>query len=133
MDNKVDVKIDSLHQLQEFFYSGDIKFIYFLSILMALDIITGLAKAYKNNNLWSRKSVNGSAKKLLIFCVVIMANIIDNIMNLQNALLTATMLYYIAHECLSIVENCAEMDILVPQQIRDKLKVMNEDNNNKGK
>lgn len=132
MDNKVDVKIDSFHQLQEFFYSGDIKFIYFLSILMTLDIITGLAKAYKNNNLWSRKSVNGSAKKLLIFCVVIMANIIDNIMNLQNALLTATMLYYITHECLSIVENCAEMDILVPQQIRDKLKVMNEDNE-KGK
>ena len=130
MDNKVDIKIESMHKFQEFFYSGDEKFLYFLMILMIVDIVTGFAKAIKNENLWSKKSLRGTAKKMLIFCIIILANIIDMILNLNSALLTMTVLYYIAHEGLSIVENCAEMGILVPEEIRNKLKVMNDENNN---
>lgn len=127
MDNKVEVQIQSLQTLQEFFYSGDMKFLYFLMILMIVDIVTGFAKALKNQNLWSKKSLRGTAKKMLIFCIIILANIIDMILNLSGALLTMTVLYYIAHEGLSIVENCAEMDVLVPEQIKEKLKVIDQD------
>lgn len=130
MDNKVEVQIQSLQTLQEFFYSGDMKFLYFLMILMVVDIVTGFAKAIKNQNLWSKKSLRGTAKKMLIFCIIILANIIDMILNLNGALLTMTVLYYIAHEGLSIVENCAEMDVLVPEQIKEKLKVMDQDDKN---
>lgn len=128
MDNKVEVQIESLKTFQEFFYSGDMKFLYFLMILMCVDIVTGFAKAIKNQNLWSKKSLRGTAKKILIFCIIILANIIDMILNLNGALLTMTVLYYIAHEGLSIVENCAEMDVLVPEQIKEKLKVIDQDN-----
>lgn len=127
MNNKVEVQIESMKTFQEFFYSGDMKFLYFLMILMCVDIITGFAKAIKNENLWSKKSLRGTAKKMLVFCIIILANIIDMILNLNGALLTMTVLYYIAHEGLSIVENCAEMGILVPEEIRNKLKVMNEE------
>ena len=130
MDNKIELQIESMHKFQEFFYSGDEKFLYFLMILMIVDIVTGFAKAIKNENLWSKKSLRGTAKKMLIFCIIILANIIDMILNLNSALLTMTVLYYIAHEGLSIVENCAEMGILVPEEIRNKLKVMNDENNN---
>lgn len=131
MNNKVEVQIQSLQTMQEFFYSGDMKFLYFLMVLMVVDIATGLAKAVKNNNLWSRKSVKGVAKKMLIFSIIILSNVIDLILNLNGALLTLTVLYYIANEGLSIVENCAEMGVLVPEQIKDKLKVMNDDTNKK--
>lgn len=131
MDNKVEVKIESLKTFQEFFYSGDMKFLYFLMILMLVDIVTGFAKAIKNENLWSKKSLKGTAKKMLIFCIIILSNVIDMILNLNGALLTMTVLYYIAHEGLSIVENCAEMDVLVPEQIKEKLKVISDDKNDK--
>lgn len=127
MGNKVDIQIESMHKFQEFFYSGDIKFLYFLMILMIVDIVTGFAKAIKNENLWSKKSLKGTAKKMLIFCIIILANVIDMILNLNGGLITMTVLYYIAHEGLSIVENCAEMDVLVPEQIKEKLKVMDQD------
>lgn len=127
MDNKVEVQIESMKTFQEFFYSGDMNFLYFLMILMLVDIVTGFAKALKNQNLWSKKSLKGTAKKMLIFCIIILANIIDMILNLNGALLTMTVLYYIAHEGLSIVENCAEMGLLVPEQIKEKLKVMDQD------
>lgn len=131
MNNKVEVKVETFQTLQEYFYSADVKFLYFLMILMIVDIVTGFAKAIKNENLWSKKSLRGTAKKMLIFCIIILANVIDMILNLNSALVTMTVLYYIAHEGLSIVENCAEMGILVPEEIRNKLKVMNDENNNK--
>ena len=131
MDNKVEVKVDTFQMFQEYFYSADVKFIYFLMILMLVDIVTGFAKAFKNKDLWSKKSLKGTAKKMLIFCIIILANVVDMILNLNGALVTMTVLYYIAHEGLSIVENCAEMDVLVPEQIKDKLKVISDENNNK--
>ena len=131
MDNKVEVKVETFQILKEYFYSADVKFIYFLMILMVVDIVTGFAKAVKNKDLWSKKSLKGTAKKMLIFCIIILANVVDMILNLNGALVTMTVLYYIAHEGLSIVENCAEMDVLVPEQIKDKLKVISEENNNK--
>ena len=131
MDNKVEVKVETFQILQEYFYSADVKFIYFLMILMIVDIVTGFAKAFKNKDLWSKKSLIGTAKKMLIFCIIILANVIDMILNLNGALVTMTVLYYIAHEGLSIVENCAEIGILVPEEIKNKLKVMNDENNNK--
>ena len=131
MDNKVEVQIETFQILQEYFYSADIKFLYFLMILMIVDIVTGFAKAIKNENLWSKRSFRGIAKKTLIFSIIILANIIDMILNLNSALITLTVLYYIANEGVSIVENCAEMGILVPEEIKNKLKVMNEENNNK--
>lgn len=131
MDNKVEVQIETFQILQEYFYSADIKFLYFLMILMIVDIVTGFAKAIKNENLWSKRSFRGIAKKTLIFSIIILANIIDMILNLNGALITLTVLYYIANEGVSIVENCAEMGILVPEEIKNKLKVMNEENKNK--
>lgn len=127
-DNQVSVQITDLDTFQSFLYNGDMKFLYFLMILMMIDVVTGLAKAVKNGNLWSRKSMYGIGRKMLIFCIIIVANILDQILNLQNGLLMITVIFYIANEMLSIVENCAEMNVLVPEQIREKLKVMKEDN-----
>ena len=33
---------------------GEVKFLHLLGLLMAIDIITGVFKAIKNGNLWSR-------------------------------------------------------------------------------
>lgn len=107
-----------------FIYAGDIKLLYFLMVLMLIDIITGLSKAFKNKNLWSRKSMYGFGRKILIFCIIILANIIDQILNLNNGLLMVTIFFYIANEGLSIVENCAEMGVLIPEEIGEKLKVI---------
>ncbi|WLY86758.1 holin [Staphylococcus phage 351Saur083PP] len=125
--NEVKLRLTDSEAFHMFIYAGDLKLLYFLFVLMIVDIITGFAKAIKNNNLWSKKSMKGFAKKLLIFCIIILANIIDQILQLKGGLLMITIFYYIANEGLSIVENCAEMDVLVPEQIKDKLSVIKND------
>ncbi|QHW38374.1 phage holin family protein [Staphylococcus ursi] len=96
-------------------------------ILMGLDILTGVAKALKNKNLWSHASFFGYARKLLIFCIVILANMIDQIIGTNGGIVMVTLFFYIANEGLSIVENCAEMGVLIPKQIAEKLAIIGND------
>ena len=103
---------------------GGVKFLHLLLLLMGLDIITGIFKALKNGNLWSRKSLFGYARKILVLIVIIVANIIDQVLSLGGTLTFATVLFYIANEALSITENMAELEVLVPQNLAEKLKVI---------
>ena len=103
---------------------GGVKFLHLLLLLMGLDIITGIFKALKNGNLWSRKSLFGYSRKILVLIVIIVANIIDQVLSLGGTLTFATVLFYIANEALSITENMAELEVLVPQNLAEKLKVI---------
>lgn len=103
---------------------GGVKFLHLLLLLMGLDIVTGIFKALKNGNLWSRKSLFGYARKILVLIVIIVANIIDQVLSLGGTLTFATVLFYIANEALSITENMAELEVLVPQNLAEKLKVI---------
>lgn len=126
MENKGELHVEYTHTdlFHTFIYGGDLTLLYFLMVLMVIDIITGLAKAFKNKDLWSRKSMYGFGRKILIFCIIILANIIDQILKLNNGLVMVTIFFYIANEGLSIVENCAEMGVLIPNEIGEKLKVI---------
>lgn len=122
--NEVQVKIEDMETFQNFIYSGDMYLLYAVLIFMAIDVITGWAKALKNGNLWSKKSVYGAGRKVMVLFVVIISNIIDNILNLNGTLVVIIMFYYIATEGLSILENLAEMNVPFPEQIKDKLEVL---------
>lgn len=101
---------------------GDVKFLHLLLLLMALDILTGVFKAWKNQNLWSRKSLFGYSRKVLVLVVIIMANVIDQILGMNGAITYATVIFYISNEGLSIIENLAELGVLVPTSLAEKLK-----------
>lgn len=123
-DNEVQVKIEDMEAFQNFIYSGDMYLLYAVLIFMAIDVLTGWGKAFKNGNLWSKKSVYGAGRKVMVLFVVIIANIMDNILDLNGALVLIIMFYYIATEGLSILENLAEMNVPFPEQIKDKLEVL---------
>lgn len=111
-------------EVVRFYLFGDVKFLHLLLLLMGLDIVTGVVKALRNQNLWSRKSLFGYARKLLILVVIILANVIDQILGMNGAITYATVLFYIANEGLSILENMAELGVLVPTDLAEKLKVI---------
>ncbi|GLO64763.1 phage holin family protein [Oceanobacillus kimchii] len=110
--------LDSAHM----YLFGGVKFLHLLLLLMALDIITGLFKAWKNQNLWSRKSLFGYSRKVLVLVVIVLANVVDQILGLDGAVAYATVLFYIMNEGISIIENLAEVDVLVPPILAEKLK-----------
>src|SRR5690625_2302737 len=105
---------------------GEVRVLDLLVLLMALDILTGIFKAIKNENLWSRKSLFGYARKIMILVVIILANVVDQILGLNGAVTYATVLFYIANEGLSILENLAHTGVVVPANIAKKLKAIDE-------
>lgn len=113
---------------ETFIYAGDMGLLYALILLMILDIITGIAKSIKNKTLWTSKSLFGYSRKIMIFCIIILANTIDQILNLNSGLLMVTIFFYIANEGLSIIENCAEMDVLIPDEISERLALIKNKN-----
>lgn len=119
------VDVEHLEVVRMYLF-GPVRFLDFLLVLMAFDVITGIFKAIKNGNLWSRKSLFGYARKILIFGVIIVANIIDQVLGLNGAITYATVIFYIANEVLSITENLAQIGVLVPKEISERLKVMQE-------
>lgn len=105
-----------------FFLFGNVKFLHLLLLLMALDIFTGVFKAIRNQNLWSRKSLFGYARKVLVLVIIILANVVDQILDLNGAVAYVTVLFYIGNEGLSILENMAHLGVPVPKGIAEKLK-----------
>lgn len=122
--NEVQVQIQDKQAFQDFVYGGDMNLLYAVLIFMAIDILTGWAKALKNGNLWSTKSVMGAGRKSLVLFVIILTNILDHILSLNGVLVVGVMWYYIATEGLSILENLAEMNVPFPEVIKDKLEVI---------
>ena len=113
---------------KEFIYSGEIKLIYALAILMVIDMITGILKSLINGNLWSRKSTYGFGRKMLVFLIIIVANILDTLFSLNGVLIYGSVIFYIYIECLSIIENYALMGGKVPEQLLNTLELLKEKN-----
>ena len=119
------LKVFQHEDFRTFIYSGDFNLITILCILMIIDIITGLAKAVKNKNLWSRKSLLGFARKILVFLIITVANLLDLLMNMNGTVVLATVTFYILNEVLSITENSAQIGIPLPDKLMEVIEVMN--------
>ncbi|MEC0677899.1 holin family protein [Bacillus inaquosorum] len=114
--------------LARIYLFGGVKYLDLLLVLSIIDVITGVIKAWKFKKLRSRSAWFGYVRKMISFLVVIVANIIDTILNLNGVLTFGSVLFYIANEGLSITENLAQIGVKIPAAITDRLHVIEEEN-----
>ena len=96
----------------------------FLALLafMALDYISGVLVAIGNKKLSSKVGAKGIAKKLLVLIFTAIGHITDTyLLSGVPAAMSAVMLFYIANEGISVVENAAELGLPVPEKIKQVL------------
>lgn len=94
-----------------------------MTILLAfivLDILSGWTRAYIQKKISSNESFRGMAKKVLILFIVAVTALADRMAG-TDLLRKAACAFYCATEAISIVENCAAVDVLVPAFLRDAL------------
>jgi len=105
-----------------------------LRVLLAfvvLDYITAIALAVKEKRLSSDVGFWGICKKILIFAIIALANLIDNeIVYTGDMLRTAVVFFYLTNEGLSVLENCAALGLLIPEGIRVALLKIRNNNYN---
>ncbi len=116
MDNKiVSLIIATSGTIGIYFFGGFDLIIQCLIIFVILDYITGIASAMVNKTLNSTAGLKGIMKKVGIFLVIAIANLLDMTTGLEDPLLrTMTIWFYIANEGISILENLGKIGVPLP-------------------
>ena len=97
-------------------------FMYALITFVIIDYITGLMVAVLEHKLSSEIGFRGIFKKVLIFALVGIGNMIDiHLIGSGSAVRTAVIFFYVSNEGISIIENAARIGLPVPKKLLDVL------------
>ena len=102
-----------------------------LTAFIVLDYVTGLARAGKMKELSSEVGFWGLVRKIMIFVLVIVANLLQQLINESIPLREIVIMFFISNEGISLLEN-ASIFIDVPERLTDTLLQLR-DNEAKGK
>ena len=93
-----------------------------LIVFVALDYLTGVMCAIADKKLSSEVGFKGIFKKVLIFMLVGVANIVDvHVVGTGSALRSAVICFYLSNEGVSMLENAAHLGLPVPDKLKSIL------------
>ena len=93
-----------------------------LVVFAAVDYITGVMCAVNDQKLSSEVGFRGICRKVLIFILVGIANILDvEVIGTGSVLRTAIIFFYLSNEGVSLLENAAHLGLPIPKKLKDVL------------
>ena len=102
-----------------YFLGGCDGLLYALIAFDAMDYITDIMCAVNDHTLSSEVGFRGICRKVLIFMLVGIANILDaDVIGTGSVLRTAVIFFYISNEGVSLLENAAHLGLPVPEKIK---------------
>lgn len=109
------------------FLGGRDGFLYTLIAFSVIDYITGVMCAVVDKKLSSAVGFRGIFRKMLIFILVGIGNIIDvYVLGTAGVLRTAVIFFYLSNEGISLLENAAHLGLPVPRKLKDVLEQLHE-------
>ena len=102
-------------------------FLYALIAFVLVDYITGVMCAIADKKLSSEVGFKGICRKVLIFLLVGIANVLDvQVIGTGSVLRTAVIFFYISNEGVSLLENAAHLGLPVPEKIKTVLEQLHD-------
>ena len=93
-----------------------------LLLFVITDYITGVMCAIADKKLSSAVGFKGICRKVLIFLLVGIANILDmQVIGTGSVLRTAVIFFYISNEGVSLLENAGHLGLPIPVKIKSVL------------
>ena len=110
-----------------YFLGGCDGLLYALLAFVVIDYLTGIMCAINDHTLSSEVGFRGICRKVLIFLLVGIANILDvNVIGTGSVLRTAVIFFYISNEGVSLMENAAHLGLPVPEKIKAVLEQLHD-------
>ena len=110
-----------------YFLGGCDGLLYALITFVAIDYITGVMCAISDKTLSSEVGFKGICRKVLIFLLVGIGNIIDvQVLGSPGVLRTAVIFFYLSNEGVSLLENAAHLGLPVPDAIKTVLEQLHD-------
>ena len=102
-----------------YFLGGCDGLLYALIAFVVIDYITVAMCAVADKKLSSTVGFKGICRKVLIFLLVGIANVLDvQVIGTGSVLRTAVIFFYISNEGVSLLENAAHLGLPVPEKIK---------------
>ena len=109
------------------FLGGVDGFLYALIAFTVIDYITGVMCAVTDKNLSSSVGFKGICRKVLIFTLVGIGNIVDvYVLGQGGVLRTAVIFFYLSNEGVSILENSAHLGLPIPEKLKEVLEQLHD-------
>ena len=110
-----------------YFLGGCDGLLYALIAFVVIDYVTGVMCAIINRELSSAVGFKGIFRKVLIFLLVGIANIIDvQVIGTGAVLRTAVIFFYISNEGVSLLENAGHLGLPIPEKIKTVLEQLHD-------
>ena len=110
-----------------YFLGGNDGLLIALVLFVAVDYLTGVMCAVSDKVLSSNVGFKGICRKVLIFLLVGIANILDiHVIGTGSVLRTAVIFFYISNEGVSLLENAAHLGLPVPEKIKAVLEQLHD-------
>ena len=120
-DKYIDTGFALLGGFLSWFLGGLDGLLTLLVVFVIADYFTGVMKSFLDGTLSSELGFHGIAKKVCMFLIVGIANVIDNeLLARSEVLRDAVLMFYLANEGLSITENSIEIGLPVPEALKDR-------------
>lgn len=117
------VVLDYLNSVIGFTVGGYHPLMGIYATMQIIDVLMGISKGFYFKELSSRIMRQGIYRKGTHWLIVVVAHMVDLILfEGINSIMLIVLIAYIANEGLSIIENAAEMDVLVPDELKRHLK-----------
>ncbi|HHV74983.1 MAG TPA: phage holin family protein [Thermoanaerobacterium sp.] len=110
--------------LASYLFGGWSALLGILLVFVIFDYITGVIAAGIEGKLSSNAGLKGIAKKVGIFVIVAVANLVDRALGNAHIFRDATIFFYLANELLSIIENVGRSGIPIPEVIKKAVAVL---------
>lgn len=104
-----------------------------LLVFIMIDYITGILRAIYTKKLSSKIGAKGIIKKVGYIFIVILAALLDKLLNSTGNIRNIVIYMFIANEGISILENWTSMGIKIPKILKDKFNDINKDIDDKNK
>lgn len=109
------------------FLGGCDGLLYALIAFAVVDNLTGIMCAIVDRTLSSTVGFKGIFKKLLIFILVGIANVIDvQVIGNGSVIRTAVIFFYISNEGISLLENAGRLGLPIPVSIKNVLQQLHD-------
>ena len=98
-----------------------------LIAFVAVDYLTGVMCAIADKNLSSEVGFKGICRKVLIFILVGIANILDvQVIGDGSILRTAVIFFYLSNEGVSLLENAGHLGLPIPEKLKAVLEQLHD-------
>jgi len=125
--NLIQIAFAALGGWLGYFLGGCDGLLIALVAFVAIDYVTGVMCAVTDKNLSSGVGFKGICRKVIIFMLVGVANILDTrVIGTGSVLRSAVIFFYLSNEGISLLENAGHLGLPIPEKLKAVLEQLHD-------